>query len=61
MTLADDDTDPILTDNANGQSKAMCQCKLCNLVANFANNTNGATKLCHLVAKFESKASGAIW
>ena len=26
-----------------GQSKAMWQCKLCNLVANFANNANGAT------------------
>ena len=38
MTLADDDTNPILIDNA----KRAIQGKLRNLVANFANNANGA-------------------
>ena len=38
VTLADEDTNSILTDNANRQFKAMWQCKLRNLVANFANN-----------------------
>jgi hypothetical protein len=71
VTLADEDTNSILTDNANmaiqgnvavqvmqpgdqcklchlvimpiGQSKAMWQCKLHNLVANFGTNARDVT------------------
>ena len=35
VTLADEDTNAILADDANGHSKAMWQCKWHNLVANF--------------------------
>ena len=44
VTLADDDTNPILTDYAYRaiQGNAMWQRNLRNLVANFANNASGA-------------------
>ena len=44
VTLADEDTNPILADNAirafRGNVAMQVKCKL---VANFANNVNGAT------------------
>ena len=42
-----------------GQSKAKWQCKLPNLVANFANNANGTT--CHLMTKFLTNPSCVTW
>ena len=44
VTLADEDTNSILTDNAKKGNPRQCgQHKLRNLVANFANNAPGAT------------------
>ena len=45
VTLADEDTNAILTDNANRviQGNAMWQFKWRNMVANFENNASGAS------------------
>ena len=43
VTLADEDTNSILTDNANRAIQGNVAMQWCNLVANFANNANGAT------------------
>ena len=40
VTLADDDSNSIPTDDVNGQSQAMCQCKLRHLVANIETNAS---------------------
>ena len=43
VPLADEDTNSILTDNANRAIQDNVAMQWCNLVANFANNANGAT------------------
>ena len=43
VTLADDDTKPILTDNADRTIQGNVAMHVTLLVANFANNANGAT------------------
>ena len=69
MTLADEDTNSILTDNANRAIQGNVamhvtlpggqlwnQCKWCHLVAKFATNARRS-----LVAKIGTNASVAIW
>ena len=53
VTLADEDTNSIPTDNANRTIKVMWQFKWRNLVAKFVNHG--------LMARFGSNASGATW
>ena len=43
MTLADEDTKPILTDNANRAIQGNVATKVMQLGGNFANNAGGAT------------------
>ena len=40
LTVADEDSNSILTDNAKAKAKAMWQCKWHNLVANFGTNAS---------------------
>ena len=69
MTLADEDTNSILTDNANRAIQGNVamhvmlpggqlwnQCKWCHLVAKFAANARR-----HLVANIGTNVSVAIW
>ena len=43
VTLADEDTNSILTDNANRAIQGNVAMQWCNLVANFGSNANGAS------------------
>ena len=56
VTLADEDTNSILADNAKGQSKAMWQCMWRYLVAIFGINASGAIWWPNL-----QPMQGAIW
>ena len=40
VTLADEDSNSIPTDDVNGQSQAMCQCKWHHLVAKIETNAS---------------------
>ena len=63
VTLADEDTNPILTDDAN----RIFQCNVAMQVANFGTKAPSGGQICnqckwrHLVAKFGTDSSGTIW
>ena len=62
VTLADEDSNTIATDDVNGQSQVMWQCKWHHLVAKIETNASRQTrKKCQLLAKFTTYASSAIW
>ena len=75
VTLADEDTKPILTDNANraiqgnvtqpgGQICNICKCWLAlepMQVAPPDDQILNQSKLCHLVAKYATNTNGVIW
>ena len=74
VTLADEDTNSILTDNANRAIQGNVAMQWCNLVANFRTNASGATScpnfepmqvvpICNRmqVAKFAISANSSIW
>ena len=65
MTLADEDTNPILTDNANRAIQGNVATQVMQpggqQVAPPDDQTLNQSKLCHLVAKYATYTSGAIW
>ena len=54
MTLADEDTNPILTDNANRAIQG-------NVAMQVTQPGGQLCKWCHLVVKFATNASGTTW
>ena len=71
VTLADEDTNPVLTDDANRTIQSNVAMQVTQPGGQFWNQTMHETlpggqvwnqcKWCHLVAKFVTNASGAIW
>ena len=64
VTLADDDTNPIQTDNANRAIQGNVAMQVTQTGGQLCKQSkwrHPMNKLCHLVAKYATNTGGAIW